>query len=88
MEHDELLPAEPDHGGHPHGHPQLHLLLHLHEGQVVFENEPKYARFRPKTLFQFGTAQLFMTFLHFLCISTFVLCIASFAYFYEFVISK
>ena len=34
VERDQLLPAEPDHGGYPHGHPQLHLLLYLHEGQV------------------------------------------------------
>ena len=34
VEHYELLPAEPDPGGHHDGHTQLHLLLHLHEGQV------------------------------------------------------
>ena len=34
VERDQLLLVEPDHGGHPHGHPQLHLFLHLHEGQV------------------------------------------------------
>ena len=34
MERDQLLPVEPDHGGHPHGHPQLRLFLYLHERQV------------------------------------------------------
>ena len=34
MECDQLLPAEPGRGGHPHGHLQLHLLLHLHAGQA------------------------------------------------------
>ena len=34
VERDKLFPCESDHGGHPHGHSQLHLLLHLHEGQV------------------------------------------------------
>lgn len=35
MEHDELLPAEPDPGGPADGHAQHHLLLYLHEGQVL-----------------------------------------------------
>ena len=34
VERDQLLPAEPGGGGHPHGDLQLHLLLHLHERQV------------------------------------------------------
>ena len=34
VERDELLPIEPERGGHPDGHPQLLRVFHLHEGQV------------------------------------------------------
>ena len=51
MECDQLLPAEPGRGGHPHGHLQLHLLLHLHAGQAdmaamfntVWNSGPQYS---------------------------------------------
>ena len=44
MECDKLLPPEPGGGRHPHGHIQLHFLLHLHERQVceVSSSEPSF----------------------------------------------
>ena len=34
VECDQLFFAQPHTLGHPHGHPQHHILLHLHERQV------------------------------------------------------
>ena len=49
VECDQLLPAEPQRGGHHDGHPQHLRLLHLHAGQVagkIFSDGVKIFVFR------------------------------------------